>query len=151
MLSDEFGMIRPDPREMIPVPRPMALKNDSIDLIREFAPDAYIGPSTPNTRKGTVAHAKPSTKSITMQSVLATATMIVFPRWVTGAPLSFRELSKAEGFMLLATNAFNYELLGEAAFRTVRDLIDGARCYQLVYSNLDEATALLTELSDAND
>jgi len=149
-LSDEFGLIRPDTRELIPVPRPVALKNASIDVIREFAPDAYIGPTTPNTRKGTVAHARPSTESIAMQGVSAPATMIVFPRWVAGADLFLEEMSKEEGFMFLATNAFNYELLGEAAFRTVRNLIQGARCYRMVYSDLEEATARLAVLSDAH-
>jgi HprK-related kinase A len=149
-LSDEFGLIRPDSRDLIPVPRPMALKNSAIDVIKEFAPDAYIGPATPNTRKGTVAHAKPTMESIAQQSVTAPATMIVFPRWQAGVPLSLQEMTKAEGFMFLATNAFNYELLGEAAFRTVRDLIKGARCFRLVYSDLEEATARLAELSDAN-
>ena len=147
-LSDEFGLIRPDTRELIPVPRPMALKNESIDVIREFAPAAYIGPATPNTRKGTVAHIKPTPESIARQSELAPGSIIVFPRWVAGESLSLMELSKAEGFMLLAINAFNYELLGEAAFRTVRDVVNGARCFRLIYSDLEEATDRLSELSD---
>lgn len=148
--SDEFGLVRPDTRDLIPVPRPMALKNTSIELIREFAPDAYIGPATRNTRKGTVAHLKPSIESIANQSVTAPATMIVFPRWVANEPYSLQRISGSEGFMLLASNAFNYELLGEAAFRTVRDLVAGAECYRLVYSDLEDATKRLTELSDAN-
>ena len=56
-------------------------------------------------------------------------------------------LSRLAG-SLLATNAFNYELLGEAAFRTVRELIRGARCYRLVYSDLEEATTRLNDLAD---
>jgi len=150
-LSDEFGLIRPDTVEMIPIPRPMALKNESIDVIRDFAPDAYIGPATPNTRKGTVAHVKPTAESIARQSEAAPASIIVFPRWVAGAEYSLRELTKGEGFMRLATNAFNYELLGEAAFRTVRDIVAGARCYRLVYSDLEEATARLGELADSHE
>lgn len=149
-LSDEFGLIRPDTREMIPVPRPMALKNDSIDIIRGFAPDAWIGPATPNTRKGTVAHLVPTSASVSRQSESAPATLIVFPRWVAGAPLSLQEVPKAEAFMLIANNAFNYELLGEAAFRTVRDLASSASCYRLIYSDLEEATTRLSELAGAN-
>ncbi|MCH9004542.1 MAG: HprK-related kinase A [Proteobacteria bacterium] len=151
ILSDEFGLIRPDTCDMIPIPRPMALKNESIDIIREFAPDAYIGPATPNTRKGTVAHVKPTEDSIARQSEAAPATMIVFPRWVAEAELSLREMTKGEGFMRLATNAFNYELLGEAAFRTVRDIVTGARCYRLVYSDLEEATTRLGELAESDE
>jgi HprK-related kinase A len=148
--SDEFGLIRPGTHEMIPVPRPMALKNDSIDIIRDFAPDAFIGPATPNTRKGTVAHLKPPADSVARQNTKAPVGMIIFPKWVKDASLNLQPISKGESFMLLATNAFNYELLGEAAFRTVSDLVDTAACYRLVYSDLEEATRRLTELADTN-
>ena len=148
--SDEFGLIRPGSLEMIPVPRPMALKNESIDIIRDFAPSAHIGPITPDTRKGTVAHVKPTAESVARQNEKAPVGMIVFPRWVKGASLKLQPISKAESFILLATNAFNYELLGEAAFTTVRDLVSGAECYRLEYSDLEEATVRLNELADAN-
>jgi HprK-related kinase A len=147
--SDEFGLIRPGTAEMIPVPRPMALKEESIDIIRSFAPDAYIGPSTPNTRKGTVAHLRPSVDSVARQAETAPAGLIIFPRWVAGAPLMIEPLSKTESFMLLATNAFNYDLLGEGAFTTVRDLVSSADCFRLVYSDLEEATMCLNKLADA--
>lgn len=150
-LSDEFGLIRPGTTHMIPVPRPMALKNESIGIIRSFAQDAWIGPPTPNTRKGTVAHLRPSADSIVRQDELAPATMVVFPRWVSGAPLRLSSVTPGESFMLLATNAFNYELLGEAAFLTIRDLVAGVDAYRLEYSDLEEATACLNELVDSRD
>jgi HprK-related kinase A len=149
VFSDEFGLIRPRTAEMIPVPRPMALKNESINVIRLIAPDAFIGPATENTRKGTVAHLKPSADSVARQAETASARLIVFPRWIADAPLSLQPVSKVESFMLLATNAFNYELLGEDAFVTVRDLVTGSDCYRLVYSDLEEATRRLSELLDA--
>lgn len=148
--SDEFGLIRPETLEMIPVPRPMALKNESIEIISDFAPGAFIGPSTPNTRKGTVAHLKPTAESISRQNEKAPVGMIVFPKWVKGASLDLQPISKGESLMFLATNAFNYELLGEAAFRTVGGLVNTADCYRLIYSDLDEATRRLNELADAN-
>ena len=147
LLSDEFGLIRPGTRDFIAVPRPMALKNESIDVIRSFAPEAVIGPSTANTRKGTVAHVKPPAGSVANQHVPARARWIVFPRWEPDARLLLQPLSIAESFMLLAMNAFNYELLGEAAFRTVHDVISGTDCYRLVYSDLDAALAGLEQLA----
>ncbi len=128
----------------------MALKNESIEVIRDFVPEAFIGPATPNTRKGTVAHLKPTTESVSRQNEKAPVGMIVFPKWVKGSSLNLRPISKGESFMLLATNAFNYELLGEAAFRTVGDLVSNADCYRLEYSDLEEATRRLSELADAN-
>ena len=149
-LSDEFGLIRPGTREMVPIPRPMALKNDSIEIIRAFAPNAHMGPATHGTRKGTVAHLKPTTDSVLRQSETAPASIVIFPRWVAGAEYSLQEVTQGEGFMRLASNAFNYELLGEAAFCTVRDIVGAARCYDLVYSDLEEATARITELAESD-
>jgi len=52
---------------------------------------------------------------------------------------------------MVATNAFNYEVLDETAFRLVADLVGSCDCYSLSYSDLDEAVAALDELSRATD
>ena len=93
----------------------------------------------------------PTSESVARQEETAPASMVVFPRWMMGEKLSLEEIPKAESFMRLATNAFNYELLGEAAFRTVRDLAGNARCYRLLYSDLGEAIACLSDLADSDD
>ncbi|MGE0581099.1 MAG: HprK-related kinase A [Steroidobacteraceae bacterium] len=149
LLSDEFGLVRPGTRALVPVPRPMPLKNESIDVIRRFAPEAFLGPTIAGTRKGTIAHVRPPAGSVARAQEVAPAGWIVFPRWEAGAALQLEEISRSEGYMQLATNAFNYEMLGEAGFGTVRDLIDGAPCHRLVYSDLDEAVAALDALAGA--
>src|SRR4029079_4735133 len=64
LLSDEFGLVEPRSRLIAAIPRPMPLKNEAIEVIRAFAPDAELGPTIPNTRKGTIAHVKPPSDSI---------------------------------------------------------------------------------------
>jgi len=150
LLSDEFGLLRPGSREFLPVPRPMPLKNESIEVMRAFLPGIQLGPSIPNTRKGTVAHVRPPSDSVRRQAQGALARWLVFPRWQAGVRLSLAELPKEEAFMLLASNAFNYELHGTAGFETVRAVVDASRCFKLVYSELDEAVARISELADAN-
>jgi len=150
LLSDEFGLLRPGDARMIPVPRLMPLKNASIDVIRAFAPEAVIGPSIPNTRKGTVAHVRPPQASIERASEEAPVRWLVFPKWTAGAPLILEPISSMEAFMQLATNAFNYEMLGVAAFETVRAIVEGSSCHRLEYSDLDEAVAALTALADGD-
>jgi len=148
LFSDEFGMLRPGTEALIPLPRPMPLKNESIQVIEAFAPDAVFGPVIPNTRKGTIAHVRPPAESIRLARVGAPAGWIVFPQWIDQAPLVIEEIPQAEAFMLLASNSFNYEYLGEAGFRAVRQIIDGVRCFQMVYSNLDDATRALSRFAD---
>src|SRR6185369_10869626 len=56
LLSDELAVIDPDSRELHALPRPVGLKEASIGIVRDLWPAAVIGPSTHDTRKGTVAH-----------------------------------------------------------------------------------------------
>jgi HprK-related kinase A len=152
LFSDEFGLIRPSTLEAVPIPRPMPLKNESIAAIRTFVPDAELGPTIPNTRKGTIAHVKAPAASIREAAHCAAVRWIVFPQWVAGAELVCEEMSKADAFSLLATNAFNYEMLGEQAYMAVRQLVIAATCYRLVYSDLAQVVPLLNGIaeSDAN-
>ena len=147
LLSDEFGLVRPATSHFVPVPRPIALKNGSIDVIHDFAPGAFIGPSIAGTRKGTVAHVKAPSDSVRQQHAPAKPGLIVFPRWREGRTLELESLSKSEGFMMLAMNAFNYELLGEAGFETVSNVIRQSNCYRMEYSDLDEAIAAIDAIA----
>ena len=151
LLSDEFGLIRPGTSAFVPVPRPMALKNESIDVFRSFAPEAVMGPSIPNTRKGTVAHVKPPADSVHRQLETASARWIVFPRWQADSNLLFEPLSKSQGFMMLAMNSFNYELMGETGFRTASEVVNHSDCFRLVYSDLEEAVACFDRLADGDE
>jgi HprK-related kinase A len=148
LFSDEFGLLRPQDIRLTPLPRPMPLKNESIEVMRRFAPQATFGPVIPNTRKGTVVHVRPPPDSVARAEETAPAAWIVFPRWTAGESLMLEEVPRTEAFMKLATNAFNYDLLGEPAFETVRALVESARCFELVYSDLSEAVAVLTALAD---
>jgi HprK-related kinase A len=148
LLSDEFGLLEPGTVDLIPAPRPMPLKNQSIDVIRSFAPDAVLGPEIPNTRKGTVTHVRVPTESVRRMGETAPATWIVFPRWVAGAPLSHEPMPKAPAFVQLTGNAFNYESRGEAAFTTVRDLVARSSCWRLQYSRLEEAVEAFDRMAE---
>jgi HprK-related kinase A len=147
LMSDEFGLMRPGVPGVLPVPRLMPLKNESIAVMRAFAPDAYLGPSIPGTRKGTVAHLRPPHESIERDQEAATPRWVVFPRWIAGSPFVLEPVARGEAFMQLATHAFNYEVLGESGFESVRGVIEQSDCYRLQYSDLEEAVVSLTALA----
>jgi HprK-related kinase A len=151
LLSDEFGLLRPLTRTLVPLPRPLPLKNASIGVIRGFSQDAVLGPIFPKTRKGDVAHLKATRESIERAHETVDASLIVFPRWQKDGPLRLDPMQKSQAFLMLATNAFNYELVGESAFRTVERLVKECPCYSLVYSDLDEAVAAFPRLLEDHD
>jgi HprK-related kinase A len=148
LFSDEFGLMRPQSGQFVPMPRPMPLKNESIAVMRAFAPDAVLGPEIPGTRKGTVAHVRAPLASVEHAGEPASAGWIVFPRWRAGAQLSLQELPRSDGFMRLATNAFNYEKLGAVGFESLKRLVEECRCFSLEYSDLEQAVSALTQLAD---
>jgi len=149
LFSDEFGLLRPEDGQLLPAPRPMPLKNESVDVIRQFAPIAEIGETIPETRKGDVAHVAPPADSVRRMHETAAARLILFPRWRAGADCRVARTGRFETFMRLATNAFNYEMLGETAFRAVASLVESAESYRLVYSRLDDAVALIDRLAES--
>lgn len=147
LLSDEFGLVRPEDGLLLPIPRLIPLKNESIDVIKRFRPEAVIGPSFLGTRKGTVAHVRPPEDSIRRAQEPAQPRWLVFPRWVAEAPLSLESVPKNQAFLMVATNAFNYEVLDQTAFRLVTEMVENCDCYSLRYSSLDEAIAALDEMT----
>jgi HprK-related kinase A len=149
LLSDEFGLVRPEDGKLLPLPRLIPLKNESIDVIRRFRPDAIIGPSFFKTRKGTVAHVRPPEESIQRGQEPAEPRWLIFPRWAAEAPLTLEPIPKSEAFLMVATNAFNYEVLDTSAFRLVTDMVRACDCYSFRYSNLDEAVTALDTLTSS--
>ncbi|MBV5310280.1 HprK-related kinase A [Chromatium okenii] len=147
LFSDEFGLVRPEDAMLIPLPRLISLKNQSIDVIRAFAPSAHLSPSFYGTHKGTVAHVRPPLNSIVRMNEPVKPSLIIFPRWQSGALLNLESIPKDRAFMLLATNAFNYEVLGELAFNAVAKIVQNCDSYSLVYSDLTQAVQAIDELA----
>jgi len=139
LLSDEFGILRPGSIDLLPLARPIALKNESIEVLRTFAPEARFGPCIEGTHKGTVAHLRAPAASVARAAQAAPAAWIVFPRWVDGAQVSMQAIAPTDSFLSLAMNAFNYEMLGEPAFDTVESIVAASRSARLRYSKLDAA------------
>jgi HprK-related kinase A len=147
LLSDELALIRPMGRRLVPVPRPISLKNESIEVIRAFAPAAVIGPAAHDTAKGTVAHMRPPSESIARSGETASPAWIIFPRYQRGQRAVLTPRPKAGAFMEIAENAFNYNVLGVAGFRTLTQVVDECSCYDLTYGELGDALTVLSGLA----
>lgn len=142
LLSDEMAVVDLTTNAVIPIVRPVSLKNQAIDILKSFAPHAVFGDSFYDTAKGTVAHMKPCEDSIAKASQTAFAKWIVFPRYQPDAQTTLQPLSKGQVVLKLAENSFNYSILGEQGFMAMCDLVERSECYEFEYSNLEEAIAL---------
>ena len=147
LLSDELTLIEPETGHVVPLARPISLKNASIDVIRTFSPGAMLGPTVHDTTKGSVAHLKPPPESVKRAMEPARPAWVVLPRYEMNAPPRLLPLSKARAFMELADNAFNYSLHGRRGFEVLADLIDNCGCYEFAYGRLEDAAMVFDELS----
>lgn len=148
LLSDELALIRPADRHIVPLARPVSLKNQSIGIIRQFAPAARFSRETQDTAKGTVALMAAPPDSIARVAETAPAGWIVFPRWQAGAATWLAPFSKAAALVEVAHNALNYSMHGAAGFELLAALFDDCGCYRFTYGALDDAVAAFKALAE---
>lgn len=146
LLSDEMAMISNRTGAVAPIPRPISLKNRSIDVIRAYSPQVTIGHIARDTLKGTVAHMRPPDVSVERQREPAAPRFVIFPKYRQGAETRFSPLDKASAFLKVADNSFNYNVLGLTGFDTLSRLMDTCDCYDFEYQDLDDARARLEAL-----
>lgn len=146
LLSDEMAMVSTETGEVAPIPRPVSLKNQSIDVIKAYSPQVTIGHVALDTAKGTVAHMRPPDSSVERQGEVGTVRLLVFPKYKAGAKTCLSALDKGAAFLKVADNSFNYGVLGLAGFETLSRMINGCACFDLEYKDLDEARTTLESL-----
>lgn len=147
LLSDELTLIDPDSGLITPSPRPVSLKNASIDVIRRRLPHVPMGPVAHDTLKGTVCHLKASDDSVARADEPARPVWVVFPKYDPQASLEVQARGKADALLELQRNAFNRHVHGHAGFHAVANVLDASQVYDLRYSDLDRALAFFDGLS----
>ena len=147
LFSDEIALVRLTDGKIVPLPRPISLKNESIDIIRAYQPQAIFSRKVAATIKGTVAHMKIPADSVERAAQTAQAAWVIFPRYQAGASTQLQSLPRARAFMRMADNSFNYSLLGGQGFDAMTRLIDAVECHEFCYSVLDQAVEAFAGLT----
>jgi hypothetical protein len=149
LFSDELALIDIASRRIVPMPRPVSLKNRAIEAIRAFAPDVVLSRPTHNTAKGTISHMKPAADHVRRAHETAQAGWIVFPKYTAGATPALSPHAPANAVIELADNSFNYRILGQPAFEAVCDVVAASACFDFEYGALDDAVAAFERLAQA--
>ena len=144
--SDEMAIIDIDSQQVLPLFRPVCLKNNSISLLRNWHPNAVVTAVCRDTQKGDVAHVKVLNWKQYQQLKPVAITALVFPKYQADAALTIYQLDQLDAFGQLSRNAFNYNVLGETAFNIVADIVQRAGLYQVEYSELTELATFFDEL-----
>lgn len=147
LLSDELTLIGMDDGLIVPLCRPVSLKNQSIDVIQRFAPDARFNRITHDTAKGSVTHMAVPGDHLRRIDQKARPCWVVYPRYEVASATSLTPRPRAGAVEDLARNSFNFAIQSGAGFQRLCDLVEGCACYDFRYSDLRSAMAVFDALA----
>jgi len=147
LLSDELALLDMKTLQVCGMARPLNLKNQSIDLIRRFAPSAVFSDPVPDTTKGLVALLRPSPQSVAQRQQPARVRWVVLPAYRPGAMPQLSPMDRAETVMLMAEQSFNYHIHGEQGFDALARLCQDSDCFRFEYSRLEEGIASIDAMA----
>jgi HprK-related kinase A len=146
LLSDELALIDLDSGSVQPIARPISLKNASIELVRGFGDGIELSPVCHDTAKGSIAHMKPPAASVAAIDIVATPALVIFPKFVTAAPLSVEPVGRAHAFLEIARHAFNLSVLAGDGFDAIARLVDHTRAFRISYSSFAQVIPAIDRL-----
>lgn len=147
LLSDELTLIDMRDGLVRALCRPVSLKNESIAVLRKFAPQARFSRVTHDTAKGDVVQMKVPTEHVDKIDLAARPRWIVYPRFSKGAATVMAPRARGLALVDLARNAFNFQLQGEAGFDRLCTVLKDSDALDFTYSKLDEAIAAFDQLA----
>ncbi|HSW06822.1 HprK-related kinase A [Aquabacterium sp.] len=147
LLSDELTVIDPQRQLILPVPRPISLKNASIDVIREFVQGAILSDVVRDTTKGSVAHCKPDAEAVLRAGEPARPGWIVVPKYREGADAKLERMPKARAMMMAVDSTFNFNIHRRAGFELLSYMVSRSECYEFTYGRLEDAVAVFDALA----
>ncbi|WP_166838943.1 HprK-related kinase A [Rheinheimera pleomorphica] len=147
LLSDEMCLVDLLSGEIVPYVRPLSLKNQSLKLLKQWYPQADIRQITTGTTKGTVGYMLPGVSSWQAYRQTATAAWVVFPQYnASQQQLALTCLRKADAFMHLAHNSFNYTVLSARGFNSLSTLVQQTDSFRLEYADIEQALHEINQL-----
>lgn len=135
-LTDEAALIDPSTGFLHPFPRALAMDERSVDVIpglrQKLPPDHeqfmryryHVPPD--DLRPGAVGRP-------------CRVRFVVAPHYEEGGETALEPMTRAEALMMLAENSFNFLRFGSRAVESLRQAMDGVKCYRLRTENLQDA------------
>lgn len=145
-LGDEFGLFSIKDQAFNAMPRPISLKNQSIEAMEAWVPGGGFSRRFRNTPKGTMAYLRPPEGTLEPGKPAARLSMVVFPRFVADAEPRFVRMRTSEAAVELTNSCVNFDRVGTPAFKQLMSWAQTIPVYRIQYSSLRDAEILLQKL-----
>ena len=143
-LSDEFALIDPATRRLIPYPKALSIKSGAFEVTQRLGLPLNGGPISQRGPKGWIRSLDPYRVRRDAVGDSCPVGAIVFPKFGGGAPPAIEPMSRARTVFELTHYCFNLLAYRARAPEVLTELVREARCYRLCTGEL-EATCTLVE------
>ncbi len=143
-LSDELGAISLDDGLLHPHARPIGLDPGSFTWFKELEPSTE--PEFADERRW---HLRADDIRPGSRSQPVPPAVIVFPRYVAGAPPVLEQLARPQTLWLMAGSAVNLDIVGRAGFATLGDLAASVPAYRLVTGTPQDASRMMRTIGSS--
>ena len=144
LMGDEFALLDLLTGDVLPFPRLVSLKNESIDVLAGETAGGRMGPLLAGTAKGDIRHLIPRSDAISRMAEGAPPALLLFPRF--GSVPAVRPVGQGEVFMRLTQASTNYVALGEAGFGALTRFVQGVPARAVDFHSGEEAVAMIDRL-----
>ncbi len=148
LFSDEFALLGMSDGLLASYPRPVSLKNESIDVVRELSGSEWISPVLSGTPKGNIAYRRARSQDIESADHCSKTKLILFPRFNVSGEHFANRISSSEAMMRLIPSSTNYHLLGEKAYDALNRMVQGAEVYEIAYGSTEESLTIVRDLAE---
>ncbi|MBN2560443.1 MAG: hypothetical protein JXQ75_05885 [Phycisphaerae bacterium] len=143
--TDEFALIDPQTRLLVPYPKALSIKSGSRDVLRRFGLPIDLGRPYERLKKGHVWCLDPMRVRPDAVARACPVRMIVFPQYGQGQPPTIEPMSRAQAVFELAHCSFNFLKFRSRAIELLVEVVRNARCYQLRTGDLTRSCRLIED------
>jgi HprK-related kinase A len=152
LLSDEMALIHLRDLRVHPFPRPVGLKDQSLEVIHNAFPNAITGPVAHDQKRGRIGYLLPPAESVERFLEPVSVSAVVFLSFSAGSKdTRLESVTRPDALLRLVDQSFNYSNLGAAGFQAMADLVERRPAHALHYGTLDGAAACLRRLVGFSD
>lgn len=150
LLSDELTLVDLESGLILPNPRCISLKNESIKIVKQRCKNAQVSSTAHDTNKGDVALVKAPENSQKLYDDHVSPSLLIFPQYIANSENGFNTLTKADAALRLINQTYNYSVLGEEGFHALDCFIKSVECLELQYGgDVNYVESCIEELVNA--
>ncbi|MDO6498010.1 HprK-related kinase A [Photobacterium sanguinicancri] len=145
LLSDELALINPETLQLHGLGRPMNLKNQSVDLMRNYYPKSAFSPIIQDTHKGKISLVKARSTYTEQLPLVADPKLLVFVNYDPSESCYAERVTQSHALTEIIQNSFNFGLLNQQGFQTAKALVNKTKALFIEYHNFQDCESVIKE------